>query len=374
MFAESGIAACFVCLGSFPSPFSLFGPVVTMNHRRRHRLIVRRLPLAGVIAAASVIIAAAHADAQNAGEPTSSTKDPSSIQRTPFAPGVVTVIPPSIEPEETFDGPLTLQTFLRSYPEVAFGGDSHPNGKPHFDPRSRTLAEQAKSVILRREIFCFEFAFKPLRQIYIDLPQPNGKLKRKLIWYMVYQVRYVGKDLQPAAKSVGGSRVLSRLADVHYQQRRFFPSLVLSDEISNAEYLDRILPAATSRIRVREQITAPLYNSIEITRQPVPYRDPGSDAGVWGVATWEDVDPTLDFVSVEVYGLTNAFEIDGEGPEAPYRRKALQLNFYRPGDTIDPTEDKIRFGVPAYSDPQEQQYILQQYGLTERLDYRWIFR
>ena len=48
----------------------------------------------------------------------------------------------------------------------------------------------AKEVILRREVYCFEFSFKPLRQIYIDVPQPNGLLKRKLVWYMVYRIRY----------------------------------------------------------------------------------------------------------------------------------------------------------------------------------------
>ena len=65
---------------------------------------------------------------------------------------------------------------------------------------------------------------------------------------------------------------------------------------------------------------------------------------------------------------------DGEGDDAPYRRKALQLNFYRPGDTMRQTEDLIRFGVPAFEDEREQAYILQQYGLDERLDYQWLFR
>lgn len=343
-------------------------PATPASAKRRHWL-ARRWSL-GLAAAAIAVSSGSLATAQD----TNSTKDPSTQQRTPFAPGVVTVIPPAPAPEETFDGPMTLQTFLKANPQVVFGGQTHPDGKPHFDPRSRTLAEQAKNVILRREVYSFELAFKPLRQIFVDVPQANGKMKRKLIWYMVYQVRYVGGDLRPATETVGGTEVFSRLEKVHYKARRFFPSLVLRDAASKREYLDRILPATTDRIRVREQITAPLYNSIEITRIPVPYRGPDGQEGVWGVATWEDVDPRLDFLSVEIYGLTNAFQIDGEGPDAPYRRKALQLNFFRPGDTIDQTEDLIRFGVPAYSNQSEQAYILQQYGLDERLDYRWIFR
>ena len=87
-----------------------------------------------------------------------------------------------------------------------------------------------------------------------------------------------------------------------------------------------------------------------------------------------DVEPGLDFFSIDVFGLTNAFEQDGEGEDAPYRRKALTLNFYRPGDRMDQTEDRVRFGVPAYSDPEEQKYMLDQYGLEQRLDYTWTFR
>ena len=66
--------------------------------------------------------------------------------------------------------------------------------------------------------------------------------------------------------------------------------------------------------------------------------------------------------------------VKGEGPDATYLRKMLQLNFYRPGDTINQTDDEIRFGVPAFEDEREQNYVLQHYGLDERLDYQWLFR
>ena len=301
-------------------------------------------------------------------------RDPSTQQITQFAPGVVQVIPPNAEPEETFTGPLALETFLKSNPQIVFGGDTHPDGKPHFGPKSGTLAEMAKQVVLRREIYCFEFAFKPLRQIYVDVPQPNGKLKRKLIWYMVYRVDYVGGDLRPKSTMINDRPVFQRLEAVHYDSRRFVPVMKLRNEVTDKTYVDSILPTATATIKRREQITAPLYNNVEITRIPVPYNGGGSDGGVWGVVTWEDVDPNLDFVSIEVYGLTNAFERDGLATDAPYRRKALQLNFFRPGDVTNPTADRIRFGVPAFRDPNQQQYVLDQYGLDERLDYRWIFR
>jgi len=308
----------------------------------------------------------------DAQEPT--RKDPSTQEQTQFAPGVVTVIPASPKPEETFDGPMTLQSLLDAYPEIQFGGDSHPSGEPHFDPRSRTLVEMAKQVILRREIYCLEFSFKPLRHIYIDIPRPDGRMQRKLVWYMVYRVRYRGGDLRPAADTVAGDKIYKRLESIHYDSRFFFPTFVLSDHLTGRQFVDQILPTAIPKIKIREQIDAPLHNSVDITRVKIPYSSDSAAPGVWGVATWTDVDPNLDFVSVEVFGLTNAFEQDGEGPDAPYRRKALQLNFYRPGDAMSQTEDEIRFGIPAFENAKEQNYILQQYGLDERLDYQWLFR
>jgi hypothetical protein len=300
--------------------------------------------------------------------------DESSLQTTAFAPGVVRVIPADLLPEETFDGPLTLQNFLATYPEIQFGGDSHPEGIPHYDPASRTLAEMAKEVTLRREIFCYEFAFKPLRQIIVDVPQPGSKMKRKLLWYMVYRLRYNGGDLRPSSDIVAGVPIFRRIEQVHYSTRRCNPSLVLHDHTTGNEYMDRVLPGVINQIKTREQITAPLHNTVEISQLKIPYSEPNTEGGVWGVATWEDVDPEIDFLSIDVYGLTNAFEQDGDGQDAAYRRKVLRLNFFRPGDTIDQTEDLIRFGVPAFTNPDEESYILKQYGLEKKLDYDWIFR
>lgn len=301
-------------------------------------------------------------------------KDPSSQQTTQFAPGVITVIPPAPMPEETFQGPITLQSLLTAHPEIQFGGADHPDGEPHFDPRSRTLVQMAKDVILRREIYCLEFSFKPLRHIYIDIPRPDGKMQRKLVWYLVYRVRYRGGELRPAADKVAGVDIYKRIESIHYDSRHFFPMMVFNDHISGLRSVDQILPTALEKIKVREQIQAPLYNSVDITRIKIPHGTDEAASGVWGVATWADLDPQLDFVSVEVSGLTNAFVQEGEGSDAKVERKALQLHFFRPGDAINQTDDTIRFGIPAYQDEREQNYVLQHYGLEERLDYRWIFR
>ncbi|MEM6472959.1 MAG: hypothetical protein AAF802_25590, partial [Planctomycetota bacterium] len=300
-------------------------------------------PRLAVLACGVVMMSSSLTFAQQAQRPAATQ------QQTEFAPGVVTVIPGDPSPEETFDGPLTLQRFLQAHPELEWDASKFPNGAPHFDPRSRTLVSMAKEVVLRREIYCLEFAFKPLRQMYVDVAVGGGQTQRKLVWYMVYRVRYRGGDLRPAADDVGGMKLYQRLESVSYDARRFFPLVTLKDHVSGDEYLDRIIPGAKQLIAAREQITAPMYNSVEIARQPIKLSSDDAAPGVWGVLTWIDVNPNTDYLSLFVSGLTNAFEQDGEGDEAPYRRKALQLNFYRPGDAMAQTEDMIRFGVPQFS-------------------------
>ena len=301
-------------------------------------------------------------------------KDPSSQQQTDFAPGVVTVIPGDPSPEETFTGPLTLKKFLDAHPELEWDQATFPNGAPHFDPRSRTLVEMAKQVVLRREVYCLEFSFKPLRHIYVDVPVGGGATQRKLVWYMVYRVRYRGGDLRPAADEVGGAKLYQRLESIAYEARRFFPLATLRDQVSGNEVLDRIIPSAKSVIAAREQITAPLYNSVEISNQPIPRSTDDSAPGVWGVLTWVDVNPNVDYLSVYLSGLTNAFKQQGEGTDAAYQRKVLQLNFFRPGDAMMQTEDRIRFGMPNFSDEEEQADVVKKYSMEEPLDYRWVFR
>jgi len=308
------------------------------------------------------------------GDKTQTEKDPSSEQQTDFAPGVVTVVPGDPSPEETFTGPLKLQKFLDAHPELEWAKPTFADGSPHFDPRSRTLVEMAKQVVLRREVYCMEFSFKPLRHIYVDVPVGGGATQRKLVWYMVYRVRYRGGDLRPVADEIGGAKLYQRLESIAYESRRFFPLATLRDQVSGQEVLDRIIPSAKSVIAAREQITAPLYNSVEISNQPIPRSNDKSAPGVWGVLTWVDVNPNVDYLSVYVSGLTNAFKQQGEGPDAPYQRKSLQLNFFRPGDAMMQTEDVIRFGMPNFSDEEEQAEIVQKYDMKEPLDYRWIFR
>lgn len=294
----------------------------------------------------------------------------------PLAPGVLTVIPTVSEDRETFSGPLPLVEVVTGIPDLEW--------TPNYTPKSNTLQEIAKQVVLRRAIWELEFAFKPLRMIEVDIPQPTGKMQRKLIWYMVYRVSNRGLALTPTASEDSFGHKTYQVEKANYPTRRFFPHFVLESREYQKSYLDRIIPAAQKAIQQREDPGAKLHNSVEMTRLQIPLSDERIERGVWGVVTWEDVDPRIDFFSVYIRGLTNAFEfVDppgayqaGQPPGSGrlFTYKTLQLNFWRPGDSVLEHEREIRYGVPVDTDPVLQAHILDAFGLTERLDHLWIYR
>lgn len=294
----------------------------------------------------------------------------------PLAPGVLTLIPSAKEDGETYSGPLPLVEVVTGIPDLDW--------TPNYSPKSRTLQEMAKQVVLRRVIWDLEFAFKPLRMIEVDVPQPTGKMQRKLIWYMVYRVSNRGLALSPSPTEDEYGNKTYGVEKVNFATRRFFPHFVLESKEYKKSYLDRVLPSAQKAIQQREDPGAKLHNSIEMTRVKIPLSDERIERGVWGVVTWEDIDPRLDFFSVYVRGLTNAFEfVDppgayqaGQPPGSGrvFTYKTLQLNFWRPGDTVLEHEREIRFGVPVDTDPNLQTHVLDAFGLTERLDHLWVYR
>ncbi len=147
------------------------------------------------------------------------------------------------------------------------------------------------------------------------------------------------------------------------QPVRFVPEFVLDCPRLNKRYPDRVIPVAFQRIVQREDPNQRFYNTVEMVRELKP------GESVWGIATWEDIDPRVDRFSVYVHGLTNAYRWEDAEPVQPndklgkgrtLYRKALQLNFWRPGDEFErqPTEveAEIRFGWPG------------------KPAYQWVFR
>lgn len=130
------------------------------------------------------------------------------------------------------------------------------------------------------------------------------------------------------------------------------------------EYLDQIIPSLIPKIRRIEDPATKFYDTVSISRINIPADSDPDSAGVWGVAVWQDLDPRLDYISIYVTGLSNAFQMfelpDGK---KKFKHKTLQLNFWRPGDIHDEPEDQVRYGIPLTRDPQKQKEICEFYEL-----------
>ena len=278
----------------------------------------------------------------------------------PLAPRIVTTIPPEHQADETL-----------SVHEVVELRDKKLDWSPNLTPKQQTLFEMARRVNFRRQIWALEFSFKPLRMITVDVPQPSGKMQRKLIWYMIYNVRNTGQELTPVKKEDGAYEVKKEGAEI-----RFVPSFVLASHEFEKAYLDRLIPAAMGPIRKREDPNRRFLNSVEMAKTPIPVSTGGEEGRVWGVAMWEEVDPRIDFFSIYVQGLTNAYRWgdpegsyqagDPPGKGRRFVRKTLQLNFWRPGDAIAEDEEEIRYGTPTGRE--------ELYRVGPGVDYVWVYR
>ncbi|MCA9199649.1 MAG: hypothetical protein KDA87_19040 [Planctomycetales bacterium] len=294
-----------------------------------------------------------------------------------LAPGTIVQIEPTIEAAETFTGPIELIELTKGVPNLQWD--------PNFSPQSETLFAMAKETTFRRPIWALEIGFKPMRMLEMPVIDSNGVTRTKKVWYLMYYVRNSGNHLRPSPQEDERGHTTFTTETVK-MEIRFFPNFVLESHEFGKAYLDSVIPGAVERIRRREDPSLRLYDSISISSVPIKVSSEGTDNRVWGVATWDDVDPRTDFFSVYVRGLTNAYrwqdpedfqpgDEPGEGREFTY--KTLQLNFWRPGDAINPDEMEFRYGLPTVSQlppNRDQDEVLKIYRLPERVDYRWVYR
>ncbi|QDU91424.1 hypothetical protein Pla175_48470 [Pirellulimonas nuda] len=328
-----------------------------MHYSTANRLAV--LAVAALIVAASGSLALAQG-AQGA-----------SARARVLAPGVLTTIPLDLRADDTSSKHDLLE----------LASDAKLNWTPDFLPGTRTLSSKAKEVWFQRPIWQLEFEFKPLRMIYVDVPQPGGAVRRELVWYLVYRVRNPGTQLSPEPVEDG----LYEAQVTAGGPIRFLPHFVLQGHDTDASdrklyraYLDRVIPAAVEPIRRRETPGQDLLDSVAISQKPLPPATGPDDAAawVWGVATWEGIDPETDYFSIYVQGLTNAYRWvedpagvtarDAPGSARRFFRKTLQLNFWRPGDQFLEHESEVRFGAPPGRESQ--------YGVEEGVAYQWVYR
>jgi hypothetical protein len=284
-------------------------------------------------------------------------------------------IPPSTEVGETVVGPIDLP-YLQEAQGLEWAPPTFPDGRPFYSPASDTLLAMGKDVAFRREVWGLEFAFKPVRMIPVQIPDEAGEVQTKLVWYLLYRVRYLGDEIKPKASQdqFGNEFFTASEPSLSEDGRPFIAHFSLNVHELGGTYSSQFIPEALGPIAERERIGKPLYDSIAIQKKKIKLTTARENNEVWGVATWVGVASITDFFSVEIRGLTNAQRAEVENGEVKTSQKTLVLNFSRPGDTVNELADQIRYGVPASDDPQEQAAILRQYGLQERLDHYWIYR
>jgi hypothetical protein len=292
-----------------------------------------------------------------------------------LASGVLTVVPSDQDAEDTALGPFDLD-FVAKHPELAWTAPDFPENQPNFASPAETLLVQSRGVTFRHPVWGLEFAFKPARLIEVDIPSSSGKMQRKTVWYLLYRVRYTGNDLNPTVPDTSDSEAIpGEPARVMFESVRFLPKFTLLSKERRVMMDAQVLQPALDAIAAKERVPGKLMDHIEISRAELKLSRSEEDNSVWGVATWTDVDPRVDFFAIDVRGLTNAYQINVDsGGEKRYLRKTLRIYFWRPGDSIDVSRDRVFLGPPAYEDPERVKYFLSQFGLKERLDYEWIYR
>lgn len=260
-----------------------------------------------------------------------------------------------------------LSPALLSAPPASVKALLEADGKPAEGELANSVELIPKNIKLEHAAWGLEFSFKPMRVISVDVPRPartgqevvqmfdknndkqldaeesaelskwiednkgkppggSGRFDEKLVWYLLFKVTNPGP--QPV---------------------KFLPRILLHDEETGNWYPDRVIPVAIGPIQAKEDPNRKLLNTVQIAEVEVP---PNNEGEIWGVATWEDVDPDMDYFSVYIQGLTNAFQREAvEGPDGKpewkFSRKTLQLRFWRPGDRYDENDGEFRYGQPG---------------------------
>lgn len=290
----------------------------------------------------------------------------------PLAEGVLQVIPAELDARDSFSMPMRL-------PDLT--AESYQG---NFTPTSRTLMGQATNVILFRDVWQLEFATTGLRQVKLTFARPDGSQVDRHFWYMAYRIRDFGKSLsyEQVSQQAAFEYVRNELrfdvakTDRSVGPRKFLPRFTLEGWVEDRagnyvtkEWRDVYSPEVARQIQQLEDPNVRLYNQQEISELEIPLAENETSPGIWGVAIWEDVDPALDYVTVQVRGLTNAWRIDPASHAATkladvqLQHKTLQMNFWRPGDEVAQHRDLVRYGIPLVDDPAVQVDICRRYRL-----------
>ena len=281
-----------------------------------------------------------------------------------FATGVLKTIPTQLDPRDTHSLPTPMPGIVAD------------DWTPNLSPVEETLVGKARQVTLYRDpVWELEFSFLPLRQESVKLPSLAGGLQNRNVWYLVVRLRNMGsamtyKDVRQNQNTDHVIRKLQYDKPVDSADIDFIPRFVLQgwveDEVAGnykkIEYTSVINPAALSQIQEIEDPNQKLLDTHQLSKTTIPMAKNDVDPGVWGVAIWEGVNPDIDYVSVRVGGLSNAYRLKDPETKTSFA-KTLQLNFWRPGDSVGQRRDQLSYGIPLVDNADEQIRICRFYEL-----------
>ena len=115
-----------------------------------------------------------------------------------LADGVLNVIAPEIDIRDTHSRPMPLPGLVAE------------QYVPEVFPESETLYSTTRQVTFFRDVYQYEFAFLPLRQMELESVTPQGQPRKVNVWYLVYRIRDVVLPLVTPKTRIRSSVTLIR--------------------------------------------------------------------------------------------------------------------------------------------------------------------
>ncbi|HBT77663.1 MAG TPA: hypothetical protein DEB39_12250 [Planctomycetaceae bacterium] len=336
----------------------------------------------------------------------------------PLAPGILTTIPPRVDFNEVTNRNDAVE-LLASLPEP----------DPVLKDDIRYLKEVwAKDIRYSRPVWCLQFSFKPLRIVSVDIPNKEGTMDRKLVWYLLYKIENTDVVLGNEVDQVMPFPIIHdataedcqcefcrevqnpdfvenielqgpltlRTEEGSYKPTdklgltiQCVPQFVLAAErvvvqtraetdpetgaiesvvdTKPVSYVDRIIPLAMPVVMKREGFKATDIpeTTVSIARKSLK---PGDS--VWGVAMWMDIDPKISKFSIFISGLTNAYR---------WQDKTLgEAGAYKPGDLLGTGRSMERRVLKLNWWKLGDEFMINdkeiKYGWPGAVDCEWVYR
>lgn len=220
---------------------------------------------------------------------------------------------------------------------------------PRFGEVRVPAAASGEELASQPELWVMDVNFKPMRQIIVELTDPQtGQKKPQYVWYIAY--RAVNRKLANRAVAEAPVNEL----DPPVIPPQFIPVFTLQTTDTDVPklYQDQILPEALAAINLREK--SKLKSSVSAVMDVPPATEPGAadQQVIEGVATWTGIDGEADRYTVYLTGFSNGFrKVAGPDGAEVVQWKTIRLKYWRPGDNLNQREPEIRLETDAANQP-----------------------